>query len=96
MSGKSLTGGPKVRVAGFCFPEIPPGGRADWEIGAPSARMTHTCLNLAGHETCKTLLQVKQSFVIHLKTLTPSRATTALRRPHSSAFSPDEFRYGTE
>jgi len=54
-------------------------------------------MNFARQKTCKTLLQVKQSFVIHLKTLTPQpRCGFALRKPAVlRVFPPDEFRYGT-
>jgi hypothetical protein len=56
-----------------------PAGRADWEIGAPiGSALQDPRLNLTCQKTCKTLLQVKQSFVILWKTLTPSRAA-ALR-----------------
>jgi hypothetical protein len=45
-----------------------PPGRADLEIGAPIGPAGRR-VELARPKTCKTLLQVKQSFVIHLKFL---------------------------
>jgi len=50
-----------------------PAGRADLEIGAPIG--VYPRLNFARQKTCKSLLQVKQRFVIHLKTSRRSRAT---------------------
>jgi len=44
-------------------------GRPIWKIGAPTALQMTTHLKLARQKTCKTLLQVKQSFCHPFKVL---------------------------